>query len=152
MNIDKLDSSAILLENPKYIANLGMIKRLASCYDIKYLFYTGTRIDLTKEDRIPRELRMKEYNDVELIHLSKPFDFFQKTNLIPIAVELRDNSQSLQDFNHPEKAVYIFGPEDGSVSQGFCSFSHQFVKIPTKHCLNLATAISAVMWDKQLKA
>jgi tRNA(Leu) C34 or U34 (ribose-2'-O)-methylase TrmL len=28
---------------------------------------------------------------------------------------------------------------------------HRFVRIPTRHCLNLATAVSTVLYDRHLK-
>jgi hypothetical protein len=31
----------------------------------------------------------------------------------PVAVELRPDAESLVTFEHPEEALYVFGPEDG---------------------------------------
>jgi tRNA(Leu) C34 or U34 (ribose-2'-O)-methylase TrmL len=31
-------------------------------------------------------------------------------------------------------------------------FCHRFVKIPTKHCLNLANAVATVLYDRHAKA
>jgi tRNA(Leu) C34 or U34 (ribose-2'-O)-methylase TrmL len=55
------------------------------------------------------------------------------------------------NFEHPPNAVYVFGPEDGSVSKPHINHCHRFVVIPTKHCLNLATAVATMLWDRQYK-
>ena len=70
---------------------------------------------------------------------------------MPVAVEVRKGSESLHDFGHPPHAVYVFGPEDGSVSKPHISHCHRFVVIPTKYCLNLATAVATILWDRQYK-
>jgi hypothetical protein len=31
------------------------------------------------------------------------------------------------------------------------SHCHRFVVIPTRHCLNLATAVATVLWDREYK-
>jgi hypothetical protein len=43
---------------------------------------------------------------------------------VPVAVELRRNAEPFIEFEHPERALYVFGPEDGSLgravlAQGF---------------------------------
>jgi tRNA(Leu) C34 or U34 (ribose-2'-O)-methylase TrmL len=70
---------------------------------------------------------------------------------VPVAVEVRENSEPLHLFDHPEKAVYVFGPEDGSVAKEFRHLCHRFLVIPTRHCLNLATAVSTILWDREYK-
>lgn len=79
-----------------------------------------------------------------------PLDVFDKI-ATPVAVEFRDNSEDLVNFIHPENAVYVFGPEDGSIDQGTLRNCHRFVKIPTKHCTNLSAAVYLVLYDRLLK-
>jgi hypothetical protein len=52
----------------------------------------------------------------------------------------------LPAFRHPEKAVYIFGPEDGGLDRAWLTRCHRFVRIPTRHCLNLACAVRYDCW------
>ena len=70
---------------------------------------------------------------------------------VPIAVEFRPNSELLFDFKHPENATYIFGPEDGTLDRSILTRCHSFVKMDTMECLNLATAVSIVLYDRSLK-
>jgi len=93
---------------------------------------------------------MKGYADIEIINYDYPFEQF--TDAIPVAVEVREKSEPLHGFEHPRNAVYVFGPEDGSVLKPNINHCHRFVVIPTKHCLNLATAVATILWDRQYKA
>jgi tRNA(Leu) C34 or U34 (ribose-2'-O)-methylase TrmL len=143
---------ALILIDPKYAHNVGMVVRLASCYGLTQVWFTGNRVslDISVRKRLPREERMKGYADVEIINYDHPFDHF--ADAIPVAVEVRQKSEPLHSFEHSEKAVYVFGPEDGSIPKPLLRHCHRFIVIPTRHCLNLATAVATVLWDRQYKA
>ncbi len=145
---------SIVLERPRFAFNVGMVVRLASCYGIKQVWFTGDRVrlDMEHRKRLPREERMKGYRDVEMINYDRPLECFPE-GTVPVAVEVRPNSERLQDFVHPENAVYVFGPEDSSIHSGLLTYCHRFVVIPTfnGYCLNLATAVATVLWDRMVK-
>jgi len=142
---------SVALINPKNAHNVGRIVRLASCYGLKQVWWTGNRVSLEqkKGQRLPREERMKGYKDVQMAHYDNVFDQFK--DAVPVAIEVRDNSESLFDFEHPENALYVFGPEDGSIPKVVLPFCHRFVVIPSRHCLNLATAAATVLYDREIK-
>ncbi len=71
--------------------------------------------------------------------------------MTPIAVEIRPDAESLVIFEHPEDALYVFGPEDGGLPKPVRLLCHRFVVIPTHHCLNLADAVNVVLYDRRLK-
>jgi tRNA(Leu) C34 or U34 (ribose-2'-O)-methylase TrmL len=143
---------AIVLIDPKFPHNVGAAVRAASCYGVRQVWFTGDRVHLVGERRIrlPREERMRGYQEVELRHSDQPFDAFDATT-VPVAVEVRRNAESLIDFIHPEHAVYVFGPEDGSLGRATLGLCHRFVTIPTRHCTNLAAAIYTVLYDRHAK-
>lgn len=143
---------AIALINPKYGHNVGAAIRAASCYDVKQVFWTGERVrqDLAGKKRLPREERMKGYGAVQAIEFDYFFDCFPK-GTVPVAIELTPGAEQLPAFEHPENALYVFGPEDGSIPGKTLAFCHRFVAIPTHHCLNLATAVSTVLYDRRMK-
>jgi len=141
---------AIILTNPKYPRNLGSAIRAASCFGVNQIWYTGNRIQLDSKERLPREERMKGYKHVQLINFDYPFDQFPSDTPF-VAMEFRDNSESLFTFNHPKNAVYVFGPEDGSISQVFMRHCHRFVIIPTNYCTNLAAAVYITLYDRVMK-
>jgi tRNA(Leu) C34 or U34 (ribose-2'-O)-methylase TrmL len=45
----------------------------------------------------------------------------------------------------------VFGPEDGSLPKGVRTACHQFVVIPSMHCMNLAAAVYVVLYDRAYK-
>lgn len=159
---------SIVLENPKYGRNVSQVVRLASGYGISQVWYTGNRVSIedpsknidgmggkrTKKGqgkaRLPREERMKGYKKVEIRSYDQPMSCFPR-GAVPVAIEIRKGATMLQHFEHPENAVYIFGPEDGSVSKNLVSHCHHFIVIPVQHCLNLSTAVSTVLWDRKCK-
>ena len=142
---------SIALINPKYPRNVGSAIRAASCFDVKQVWYTGNRVslDVDKGQRLPREERMKGYSNVELIQFDYFFDQFK--SVVPVAVELSPNAEILTTFDHPENALYVFGPEDGSIPQVIKQHCHRFVVIPTKHCTNLSAAVYIILYDRHMK-
>jgi tRNA(Leu) C34 or U34 (ribose-2'-O)-methylase TrmL len=87
------------------------------------------------------------WNCATTTHRSMPFD----GTVVPVAVELRRNAESLIEFTHPEDAVYVFGPEDGSLDRAVLGLCHRFVVIPTRQCTNLAAAVYTVRYDRHAK-
>ena len=124
---------AIALLNPKYADNVAKVVRLASCYGLSQVWFSGDRVSLDPKgkQRLPREERMKGYQDVELRQHNYIFDQFPDAT--PVAVEVRDNSESLYTFEHPANALYVFGPEDGSIARAALAHCHRLVIIPTRH-------------------
>ena len=85
----------------------------------------------------------------EVRHADQFFDAFEEA--VPVAVELRRNAESLIDFVHPEHALYVFGPEDGSLGRATLAQCHRFLVIPTRHCANLSAAVYTVLYDRHAK-
>lgn len=143
---------AILLIDPRFARNVGVAVRAASCYGLGQVWFTGQRVgfDLAGRGRLPREERMKGYRAVEVLHCERPFDQFPR-GTVPVAVEVRPGAQPLFELEHPETALYVFGPEDGSLPRSVLRHCHRQVVIPTRHCLNLAVAVGTVLYDRALK-
>jgi tRNA(Leu) C34 or U34 (ribose-2'-O)-methylase TrmL len=139
-----LTGSAVLLINPKYMRNVGGVLRSCSCTGIDNLLWTGTRVNPHDYDRLPREERMRGYADVQWGVHNKPLDVLER-GIVPVAVEVVENAEALNDFIHPERAVYMFGPEDGSIPQVYRALAHRFIKIPAYHCFNLSVAVGIVL-------
>jgi len=143
---------ALVLIDPKFPHNVGAAVRAASCYGLGQVWFTGERVQLIGERRfrLPREERMRGYQDVELRHSDQPFDAFAST-AVPVAVELRRSAEPLISFEDPEHAVYVFGPEDGSLDRAVLGLCHRFVVIPTRRCTNLAAAVYTLLYDRHAK-
>lgn len=140
---------AIALVNPKHARNVGAVIRAASCFGVNQVWYSGNRFSLEDGKRLPREERMKCYDDVQLVQFDYFFDQFE--NVTPVAVEITPTSEILTTFEHPENPLYVFGPEDGSIPQISMRHCHRFVTIPSKHCTNLAAAVYIMLYDRHMK-
>ena len=92
---------------------------------------------------------MKGYRDVYWEVNERPFDAFGRQKFV--CVEIVPNAQNLVSFEHPANVVYVFGPEDGSVSQVYKRFCSSFIFIPSAHCLNLSAALNVVLYDRRAK-
>lgn len=145
---------SIILYNPKYPHNVGGAVRACSNFGAKAVVFTGNRVSLEpnkeKGYRLPREERMKDYQDIVLVNDNYPFNRFGE-GIVPVAVEKRENAESLTYFQHPRNAVYVFGPEDGSIPQVMLRHCQRFLVIVSKHCLNLSAAVNVVLADRITK-
>ena len=153
---------AVVLTQPKYPHNLAQAVRALSCFGVEQLWWNGERLlrEISEMGRIPRVERMRGYQDVQILYHERPLEayvnkkalLFEPTmRVVPVCVELVNGSQNLFYFEHPKNAVYVFGPEDGSVDKGTRLACHQFVHIPTKHCANLSAAVYMVLYDRAKK-
>lgn len=120
-----LRAPGVLLINPKFPHNLGATIRACSCFGLDSLVWTGSRIQVSQYERLPREERMKGYKSVRFVNHERPFDLF--ADFTPVCVEVYEQSEPLTTFEHPEGAVYVFGPEDGRVPQVIRRMCHRFV-------------------------
>lgn len=144
-------TAAVLLIDPKYPHNVGQSVRACAAYGVSRLLFTGDRLKKEMRDlkRLPREERLRGYQSVKLEHVDRPFDIMP--DLTPVAVEVRQNSETLPLFQHPNNALYVFGPEDSGIGAATLSQCHRFVAIPSAHCLNLSMAVGTVLYDRQAK-
>lgn len=152
-NVIMSATAAVALWNPKYPRNVGTAVRALSCYGYDNLYVSGTRVPLERSSnkgyRLPREERMRGGNAIHVERVDRFFD--HRPDLTPVAVELIPGAELLPHFEHPERALYVFGPEDGSLPAGVLASCHRFVQIPMRHCANLASAVYTVLYDRHMK-
>ncbi|MDQ3812322.1 MAG: TrmH family RNA methyltransferase [Armatimonadota bacterium] len=141
----------IVLLRPKFEQNVAQVVRAAACFGVESIELYQPRYQPAsgrKGDRRPRPLRMKDYRTVRIATAAAvPFP----TGYTPVAVEFLDNAEVLWTFEHPDRAVYIFGPEDGSIERETLAQCHRVVRIPSRFCLNLASTVHIVLYDRMCK-
>lgn len=135
--------AAIGLINPKTNANVGGVMRAAHCYGASLIAVQGARYGRQVTDTT------KAFRSIPLVHGDLhdlvPYD------CVPVAVEFIDGSHSLVKYRHPERAFYIFGPEDGSISKSVLSWCRDVVMVPTNYCMNLSATANVLLYDRLAK-
>lgn len=136
------------LVNPKSPTNVGAVMRAAGCYGADLVRYTGQRYTRaarfhTDTKGVSSRLPLVPVEDL-LTHL--PAD------MKVVCVELVEGATALPLFAHPERALYVFGPEDGSLSQALIDRADAVVYIPTVGCMNLAATVNVVLYDRLAKS
>jgi tRNA(Leu) C34 or U34 (ribose-2'-O)-methylase TrmL len=136
--------AAVGLYHPKMDSNVGGVLRAAGCFGAALVAIEGTRYHKERTDTA------KTYRHIPLLHVSSLRDALPYT-CVPIAVEIAPNARPIETFVHPERAFYVFGPEDGSLGHEVLSWCRDVVVIPTTQCLNLAAAVNVVLYDRSAK-
>lgn len=67
------------------------------------------------------------------------------------AVDLLEDAAPLPEYRHPERAFYVFGPENGTLDETVTAWCRDRVYVPTRRCLNLAAAVNIVLYDRFVK-
>ncbi|MFN1533185.1 RNA methyltransferase [Vibrio jasicida] len=141
-------STVILgLYNPKDPTNVGAVMRAAGCYDATQVRYNGTRYNRAVKFRTDTKNMHERINLIEMDDLTAHLAEDVKV----VCVELAVGATALPLFTHPENAVYIFGPEDGSLPQKVVDKADHVVYVPTNGCMNLAATVNVVLYDRLAK-
>lgn len=129
---------------PKTASNIGSALRAAHCYGVGMVAHTGQRYRHAGTDTMKayRHLPLVQTDDLRSI---VPFD------CIPVAVDLIEGARCLTQYTHPERAFYIFGPEDGTLGKGILDWCAHRVYVPTAFCMNLAATVNVVLYDRMAK-
>ena len=138
----------VVVERPKFIENIGIVWRSAHCFEAAFLGVIGARFEYhaANTTKAERHIPFWQWSSGEAFLACRP----ERCDLI--GVELTDDAVRLEGFAHPERAIYLLGPEDGNLSDTLRAQCAAVVRIETKFCLNVATAGAVVMYDRHLKA
>ena len=136
--------AAVGLHHPKVLRNVGGVLRAAYCFGAALVAISGTRYKVQSTDtgKAYRHLPVLQVEDLRRVI---PFD------CIPVAVERVDAAIPLPDYTHPERAFYVFGPEDGDLGERVFSWCRDVVVIPSHDSINLAAAVNIVLYDRMAK-
>jgi len=140
--------AAIGLHNPKNSINVGSVLRAAGCYEAAMVAVSGHR-PLKYLGRIPTDTQ-KAYRHMPLIRCDNLRDVIPY-DCVPVAIEILKGARSLCEYIHPERAFYIFGPEDGTLGKAVTDWCRDVVYIPTNRCMNLAATANVVLYDRMAK-
>ena len=147
----KKSKVSIGLTNPKSPENVASVMRAAGNFQVDSVFFTGKRY--------PRAVKLKSCTVDMSRKVSQDVPLSKMTNLIDeapdnlkiVCIEFAENAIALPDYQHPVNAFYIFGPEDGTLSQQVIDRADAVVYVPTIGCMNLAATVNVVLYDRLAK-
>ena len=136
--------AVVALDRVKNDINLGSAMRAAGAFGAAMVVASGRRLrpGCTDTERAHRHMPLVR---VDHVLSALPFD------CIPVVVERHPRATPLESFRHPERAYYIFGPEDGFVLSEVLERCPLLVSIDAGS-LNLAAAVNVVLYDRSLKS
>ena len=146
--------ACIGLENPKKAENIGGVLRAAHCYEAPYVVIKSRHHDnnVVVRKGIQHSMNTPQgHRHFPVICVEDILEFVPVGAAI-VAVEITPDAVPLMDFKHPEQAFYVFGPEDGSVSKPVLEQVHHQVYVPTRNCMNLASTVNVVLYDRLAKS
>lgn len=135
------------LVNPKTPENIGGALRAADCYGVSQVNITGTRSNAFFKHGSNTQ---RTERHTPIFHVSDPLQYVAHDTQI-VAIDLINGAKPLQTFCHPERALYVFGPEDGTLGRDVTDKADHVVYVPTRHCMNLACCINVVLYDRLAK-
>ena len=136
--------AAIGLSQPKNVENVGSVLRAAACYRAALVAITGRRYHGAKTDT------GSFWRHIPTLHGDDLHDLIP-LDCVPVAVDLIDGARDLRTYVHPERAFYVFGPEDGTLGKAVTSWCRDTIYVPTNGCMNLAATVNVVLYDRMMK-
>lgn len=143
---------SIGLVNPKSPENVSSVMRSAGNFGVDSVYYSGSRYPraLRLNPAVPRMSR-KVSQGIPLTGVNCLFDTVT-SNMKIICVEFAENAIALPEYQHPENALYIFGPEDNSIPQDIIDRADAVIFVPTTGCMNLAATVNVLLYDRLAKS
>ncbi len=135
----------VALCSPKYEENVGGALRAAQAYDAAMVVVAAQRFAHVSSDtgKAHRHVPLLLGWDDPLLVLPHQCEV--------VAVDKWERAEQLPEFVHPERAMYVFGPEDGWVPEHIRLTASHVVTVPTRYCMNLAATVNVVLYDRLAK-
>ena len=125
--------------------NVGSLLRSAHSFGASFFFTVSPAVDI-------RAMQASDtsgaFGHIPFYNFETPADVLLPANTSLVAVELLPDAVDLPSFRHPRRAVYVLGPELGSVSDALLARCDYTIKIPMKFCVNVGVAGALVMYDR----
>lgn len=131
--------------NGKRTHNFGALIRTARVFGANFVFSVGHR-NPQEQSSVGAELT------VPLFHFESIAQFVSSipANAQLVCVELVPGALDIRGYAHPQRAVYLLGPEDGALPQSILR-KHDTIVLPGAYPLNVAMAATVVLYDRVAK-
>ena len=142
---------SIGLINPKSPDNVHSVMRASGNYGVDSVFYTGSRYQraMRLNPNAP-DMSRKVSESIPMTEVDDLLDVAGEMKII--CVELAENATALPEYEHPQNAFYIFGPEDSTIDQAIIDRADAVVYVPTVGCMNLAATVNVLLYDRLFKS
>lgn len=131
--------------NGKRTYNFGVLVRTARVFGADFVFSVGHRNPAeTSSVRAELDMPVFHFETLDLFVASIP------ANARLVCVEIAAGAVDIRTYQHPARAVYLLGPEDGAIP-GALVRQHDTVVLPGAYPLNVAMAATVVLYDRLLK-
>lgn len=124
--------------------NLGNLMRSAHAFGASFIFTVNAHYSVrrAKSDTSKAEGQVPYYAWDSVAGMVLP------KGCRLVGVELTETAIDLPSFRHPARAAYVLGRERGALSEEMLARCAFVVRIPTRFCINVATAGAIVMYDR----
>ncbi len=125
--------------------NAGNLFRSANAFGASFVFTVGgatprAKVKLADTSDTPGQVPFYDFKDADALELPG--------RCVLVGVELLDEAIELPSFRHPRCAAYVLGPERGYLTDALRRRCEFVIKIPSRFCINVATAGAIVMYDR----
>ena len=138
------------IDNASKKGNMGNLIRTAHAFGASFAFAVKPKVMAHNGEMVT-----EDFTDTSKSHLNIPFFNYMTAEEVEVpqgcklvGVEITEDAIDLPSFKHPLQAVYVLGGERSSLSPEMLARCDQTIKIPSKFCLNVATAGAIVMYDR----
>lgn len=140
----------VAVYRPKTSANVGSLWRSAALFGAAFMGTVGFRYQRQPSDT------EKAAHHTPLVHYRDLDDLIEHLpdSCPVVGVELDLRAVELQNFTHPDRALYLLGAEDDGLPPRVLDRCHHLVQIPTAmpRSMNVACAGSVVMSHRYMAA
>lgn len=128
--------------------NVGNLVRTAHAFGAGFVFLIDPYVDMdaigaSDTSATAESLPLYTFDSIEQLVLPRGCRL--------VGIEFLADAVELPSFRHPRRAAYLLGPELDSLAPGVLARCDHVVRIPTRFCVNLATAGAMVMYDRVMQ-
>jgi len=132
---------------PKRDFNIGTLWRTAFNFNASFIFTIGKKYKGQTSDVF------SSWASIPMYHYDNVDAFFEN---IPkgcqvVGVEQNSEAISVNDFDHPKRAIYLLGAEDIGLQDGIIKRCQHIIDIPSKQSLNVAVSGAVILYDRLIK-
>ncbi len=135
------------IENGKTPTNYGTLYRTAQIVGADFLFIIGKRFGEHVADT------MKAWKCIPVFSYASFEEFYSclPYKSLLVGIEMLADAPYIENFWHPERAVYLLGAEDKGLSKDALTRCDKIVRLRGERSMNVAVAGSIVLYDRITK-